>query len=233
MNLKKGLLFFPIILVVIYFCAGIFYDAKNIIYWKPLLIPSFMIYAIVNNKKKLTLNYFLFVIFFYLGETLMLFWDNILFFRIALIASFFCYLSLVNLGYESIKNKNLYTIPKGFTLFILVLNALFLVAILYILISTIGDVYLNIILIFNAIVALILGATAVIYLGKITVRKSYYYFFGAFALILNDVFVAIVTYFMDNVVLNTFDRLLHFTSFLLIYLFIIEDKKSNKIDIIK
>jgi hypothetical protein len=38
-------------------------------------------------------------------------------------------------------------------------------------------------------------------------------------------FAAIGTYFIQDVVLNTFDRVLHFTSFYLIYLFIINDKR--------
>ena len=156
-------------------------------------------------------------------------------FRIALIASFFCYLSLINLGYKSIKNKNLYTFPKGFTLFILSLNCILLALIVYILISAIGDFYLNVILIFNAIVAVLLGVTAVLYLGKITNKKSYYYFFGAFALIFNDIFAAIVTYFMNNFVLNTIDRVLHFASFILIFLFVIENNynSQNKLSEIK
>jgi hypothetical protein len=52
-------------------------------------------------------------------------------------------------------------------------------------------------------------------------------FFGAFALIFNDVFAAITTYYIDDVVLNTFDRVLHFASFYLIYLFAITDKVEN------
>ncbi|WP_395043844.1 hypothetical protein [Flavobacterium sp.] len=227
MKVKKLLLFIPIITLIIYFCAGIFYNPVNVIYFKPLIIPSFMVYAMANNFKKLTVNYSLFVIFFYINEVLLLFWnDSLILYRITMITSFFCYLSLIYLGYKTIKNNNLYTFPKGFTLFILSLNCIFLAAILYVLISTIGDAYLNIILIFNAIAAVILGVTAVLYLGRFIDRKSYYYFFGAFALIFNDVFAAVVTYFIDNVLLNTMDRLFHFTSFVLIYLFIIKDKKK-------
>ena len=230
MNLKKILLIFPVALIVIYFCTGIFFDPKDVIYIKPFIVPSFIIYALANNYNNFTTNYSIYVLFFYINEILLLFWiDSIELFRVALIASFFCYLSLINLGYKSIKNKNLYTFPKGFTLFILLLNCVFLASILYILISAIGDIYLNIILIFNAIAAVILGVTAVLYLGKFTGRKSYYYFFGSFALIFNDIFAAIVTYFIDNNFLNTLDRLLHFTSFVLIYLFIIKDKKKFEI----
>ncbi|MGO4906025.1 hypothetical protein [Flavobacterium sp. W20_MBD1_R3] len=92
--------------------------------------------------------------------------------------------------------------------------------------SAIDDNFLNIILIFNVIVAVFLGVTAVIYLGKFGDKKAYFYFFGAFALIFNDIFAAIGTYFIEDVVLNTFDRVLHFTSFYLIYRFIIIDEKK-------
>jgi hypothetical protein len=48
------------------------------------------------------------------------------------------------------------------------------------------------------------------------IEKRTITFFGAFALIFNDVFAAITTYYIDDVVLNTFDRVLHFASFYLI-----------------
>lgn len=225
-NSKKPLLFIPITLLVVYFCAGVFYDPALVIYIKPCIIPTFIIYAVANNFSKLTLNYFLYVVLFYINETLLLICeDSVQLYRTALIASFFCYVSLINLGYNTINTKKLYTFPKGYSLFILALNAVLLIVILYILMSVIGDSFLNVILIFNAIVALFLGVTAVLYLGKFGDKKAYYYFFGAFALIFNDIFAAIGTYFIDNVVLNTFDRVLHFTSFFLIYQFQIKDKK--------
>lgn len=228
-NWKKLLVVIPLALLVVYFCAGIFFDSTLVVYIKPFIIPSFIIYAAINNLKNLTINYFLFVIFFYINEVLLLFYDDSpQLFRIALIASFFSYLAVLNLGFNSIKTKQLFTIPKGFTLLILALNIVFLIAILYILTSAIGDYYINIIIIFNAIATVFLATTAVLYLGKFTDEKSYYYFFGAFALIFSDVFAATGTYFIDNLVLNTLDRVLHFTSFCLIYLFMITNKKKVK-----
>lgn len=226
-NSKKSLLFIPLTLLVLYFCAGIFFSSSFATYIKPFIIPTFIIYAVSTNFKKLTLNYFLYVVFFYINELLLLFWeDSVQLYRTSLIASFFCYLALVNLGYTVIKTKKLYTAPKGISLFMFAINCLLLVAILYVLTSASGDSYLNVIMIFNAIAALFLGVTAVLYLAKFTNRKAYYYFFGAFALIFNDIFAAIVTYYIDHVLLNSFDRVLHFTSFYLIYLFIITDKKK-------
>lgn len=228
-NIKNVLLIIPIFFLGIYFCAGIFFDPNLIIYIKPLIIPSFLLYALVNNYNKFNPNYYLFVVLFYLNELLLLFWeDSAQLFRMALIASFFCYLSLINLGYKSIKKIKIDTAPSAFTLFILTLNVVFLCAILYILISAIGDEYLNIILVFNAIATVFLGVTAVLYLGKFADKKAFYYFFGSIALIFNDIFAAIGTYFVENVILNTFDRLLHFTSFYLIYKFMITDKKKAK-----
>jgi hypothetical protein len=46
------------------------------------------------------------------------------------------------------------------------------------------------------------------------IKKRTITFFGAFAFNFNDVFAAIGTYFIQDVVLNTFDRVLHFTSFI-------------------
>lgn len=225
-NLKRLLFLIPFTILVIYFCAGIFYNPTYVVYIKPFIIPTFIVCTVINNFEKLTSNYFLFVILFYINEVSFLFYENsIQLSRTALIASLFCYLALINLGYNSIKTKNLYTIPKGYSLFIIALNCIFLIVILYILMSVIDDSYINIILLFNAVVALFLGVTAYLYLAKFADKKAYYYFFGVFALIFNDVFAAIGTYFINNVVLNTLDRVLHFTSFYLIYLFVINEKK--------
>jgi hypothetical protein len=54
-----------------------------------------------------------------------------------------------------------------------------LIAILYILMSVIGDNFLNIILVFNSIVAVFLGVTAVLYFGKFGTKKHTTTFFGA------------------------------------------------------
>ncbi len=227
---KRSLLLIPIALLAIYFSAGIFFDSTLVVYVKPLIIPTFMVYAAATNFKKLKVNYILFVLFFYANEVLLLFYeDSVQLFRIAMVVSFFCYCALFSLGYNSLKDKNLYTLPTGFSLFIFVLNCIFLLIILYLIISAIGDIYLDTIIVFNATITVFLGATAVLYLAKYGDKKAYYYFFGALALIFNDVFAAIGTYFINHIVLNTFDRVLHFMSFYLIYLFFISDKKRLKI----
>jgi hypothetical protein len=223
---KNQVILLPAIAFIIYFFAGILYDPEYIKYTKPFIIPSFLLYAFLKNGKKFNLNYYLFVALFYLNEVLLLYWeDSIKLFRTALIASFFCYLTLFKMGYNVIKNKNVYNIPKGYTLFTLLLNCFFMFAVLYILISEISDIYVNIIIVFNVIITIILSITAVLYLGRFGERKTYYYFFGVFALIFNDVFAAIGIYFMDNVFLNSLDRLLHFVAFYLIYLFVTSKSK--------
>lgn len=224
--ITRVMLSITVILLTVYYCAGILFDPSLVLFIKPFIIPSFIAFVVLNKGTKLTLNYILFISFFYLYQLLILFWDDSPhLFRAAMVASFFCYLSLINLGYRSINSRKLYTIPTGFTLFIVLLNCLFLVLILYIIISSIGDQYLNIILVFNGVITLFLGATAVLYLSKFGDKKAYYYFFGSFALIFNDIFAAVGTYFLDNIVLNSLDRVLHFGSFYLIYLFVAQKKR--------
>ena len=224
---KKVFLSIPITLLVVYFCAGIFFNPAYIIYIKPFIIPTFILFVAYSNSKLLTLNYLLFVILFYISETLILFWeDSVTLFRTALIASFFCYSALINLGYNAIKGKNIYSRPTGFSLFILILNGLLLLAILYIITTAINDYLLNIIIVFNTLVTVFLGTTAVIYLSKFANTKAYFYFFGVFALIFNDIFAAIGTYFIENSILNTSDRILHFGSFILVYLFVLQENKK-------
>ncbi|MFT5251380.1 MAG: hypothetical protein ACI87N_000358 [Flavobacteriales bacterium] len=232
-NNKRFLLVLSIALLMIYFGAGIFFDPSYVVYIKPLIIPTFMVYVVNTSRKKLSFNYLLFVVLFYANETLILFWeDSVPLFWTALVCSFFSYFALINLGYKAIKSKALFAVPKGFSLFILVLNCIFLVAVLYILTTAVNDYILNIIIIFNATIAVFLGATAVTYLGKFGDSKAYFYFFGAFALIFNDIFAAIGIYFVENIVLNAIDRVLHFIAFYFIYLFILRvPKKADNLEI--
>jgi hypothetical protein len=58
--------------------------------------------------------------------------------------------------------QKLYTVPKGFSLFTLAMVRVFY-PILYILMSVIGDNFLNIILVFNSIVAVFLGYSCFIF----------------------------------------------------------------------
>jgi hypothetical protein len=82
------------------------------------------------------------------------------------------------------------TLPKGFSLSFFGINCIFFIIVLYLLTSAVGDIYLEIIIVFNAIITSFSGAT-VMYLAKYGDKRAYYYFFGTFALIFNDVFAAI------------------------------------------
>lgn len=226
---KKVLLILPILSIIAYFCAGILYKSEQILFIKPIIIPSFLLYIIATSYTKLSYNYYIYSLLFYINEFLLLFYQNsIHLYRAALLASLFCYLALTNLGYNFIKNKTIFKFPKGYTLFIYSLNISFLMVIVYILIDSISDIFLNIILVFNAISAILLGIIAVICLSKFTENKMYYYFFGAYALIFSDVFGAINIYYVENNFLNSLDRILHFASFFLIYKFTTTDKKIEK-----
>jgi hypothetical protein len=44
-------------------CAGFFFDQALVIYIKPLIIPTFMLYVAATSFKKLNLIYILFVLF--------------------------------------------------------------------------------------------------------------------------------------------------------------------------
>lgn len=232
-NNKRFLLVLPITLLMVYFGAGIFFDSSYVVYIKPLIIPTFMVYVVNTSRKKLSFNYLLFVALFYASETLILFWeDSVTLYMTALVCSFFSYLALINLGYNAIKSKALFAVPKGFSLFILLLNCIFLAAVLYILTIAITNYILNIIIVLNATIAVFLGATAVTYLGKFGDNKACLYFFGSFALIFNDIFAAIGIYFVENIVLNAIDRVLHFIAFYFIYRFILQlTKKADNIEI--
>jgi hypothetical protein len=225
----KVALFLPILFLILYFSADIVYDPNYIVYIKPFIIPSILLYPILYIWEKLTKNYFLFVSFFYINELFLLLWqDYIILYKIALISSFFCYLSLIMLGYLVLKNKKVYKIPKGFSLLIIFLNGILILSVVLFLILSTGDLYLNIIIGFNALIAIVLGVTAVLYISNFSDKKAYYYFFGSFALIISDVSGAIGVYFLDTVLLNSLDRILHFLAFYLVYLFIIsETKKKN------
>jgi hypothetical protein len=62
-NIKKSLLVIPVNSISGLFCAGIFFNPALVIYIKPFIIPTFIIYVLNNNFNKLTLSYYLYVLF--------------------------------------------------------------------------------------------------------------------------------------------------------------------------
>ncbi len=227
MNSKKLLLIFPILFLLVYFGAGIFYDAKLTIFIKPLIVPSFMVYAMVNHCEKISLNFYLFALFFYIGETFILVdYKNVTIMRFALLSYLFCYISLIVLANDFVLKIKLFKLLNGLTLIIFIINVFFLGCILYLILISVQDFLTNIIIILNAISALFLGIVAVLILGESNKIKSYLYFFGSFALIFNDVFSALETYYLESVILNTIDRILHFLAFGLIYQYSVHNPKN-------
>jgi hypothetical protein len=53
-NIKKSLLVIPITLLVV--CFPDFFNPALVIYIKPFIIPTFIIYVLNNNFNKLTLS---------------------------------------------------------------------------------------------------------------------------------------------------------------------------------
>lgn len=227
MNSNKLLLIFPIALFLIYFGAGIFYDANYVIYIKPFILPSFMMYAAITQAAKMTFQFYFFILFFYVGEMLILFGSDVLLpLQIALICKFFCYVMLIFLHKEVVSRNTIITIFNGFTLIIFLLNCILFFAIVLILMDLIENNVTDIIIVFNAIAAAILGVIAALYLSRDSKFKVFLYFFGSYALILSDVLAALESYYFKSIVLNTADRLLHFLAFYLIYMYCIQENRA-------
>lgn len=230
MKIKKiGLLIPTIILLLVYYSSHILYNPEYVRYIKPFIIPSFMVYVLATNYKKLTINYILFVLFFYISGIL-LFEENLILFRIGLISTSFTYLLLINLSNRFIKSKK-DLIPNDYTLAVLVFNAFLIGYILYILVTEIDDLFLNIILCINAFAIILLMIGAVTYLSRNTNRKSKFYFFGVMTIITSDILLVLVAYKIDSFELNQVQRVLHYLGFFLIYWFVSCD--FNRIELKK
>ena len=229
MKSNKLILILPLLLFLIYFGAGIFYDAKYVIYIKPFILPSFMMYAVIARADKMIIQFYFFVLFLYIGDMAILFGSTFMLpEQIALISKFLCYIMLIFLGKEVLSTTTIRTIFNGFTLIIFLLNCVLFFAIVLILMDLIDSVITDIIIVFNAISAAVLGIIAALYLSRDNAFKAFLYFFGSYALILSDVFGALESYYFENLVLNTADRLLHFVAFYLIYMYCIQDNSVTK-----
>lgn len=232
MKLEKIILFFLLLLVMAYFCAIFFLPGTSyVFYLKPLFIPVFFGYAILKNGFVFPKRYLFFVFLFYLGQTFMLYSDNsktVL--QLALVFYIMFYFALINLSWPLIRDSHFKKIFTTVTLFVILLNAFFLFLIVYIIFESTTDSITNYITVLNAILALMLMITAVVYLSIDTSKKSILYFFGAISLILSDAFSAVNVYYLYVFELNILELILHFVGFYLIYLFIIEKGKPNEID---
>ncbi|MDI1316951.1 hypothetical protein [Flavobacterium sp.] len=232
MKLEKVVFTVLVLLIGTYFSALFFLPGNKVVFYlKPLFVPLFLVYAILKNGFVFPKPYFYFVLFFYLGQTFMLFSDNsgrVL--QLALVFYVMFYFALINLSLPLIRGKHFKTVFTKLTTFVILLNAFFLFLIVYIMFETATDIIVNYIAIFNATAALALMICAVVYLSSETDKKSFLYFCGAITLILSDVFSAINVYYINVFTLNILEIILHFGGFYLIYLFVIEKGKPDEID---
>lgn len=200
-------------------------------YTKLLIIPIFILYAFSENRQKLSINYLCFVAFFYLGETFLLYHEGRpIFYVLALTLYFLSYLTLAILAFPYLKSLKLLNYVKTNTIFIFVLICCFLGIVISIIFKNISTIYLNLIILLNAIAALLLIITTLIYLRIEFTKKSIYYFFGSFSIFFSDTISALVVYFMDDIILNFMERILHFLGFFLIYLFQIQERQIQTDD---
>ena len=226
MNIKIILFTLLNVALIIYFGASYLYDAKYVIYTKPAIIPIFMLYAFAKNRGKLSQNYSFFVAFFYLGETFLLHHESQpILYVLALTFYFLSYLTIAILAFPYLKNLKLLNYVKTNTIFIFILICCFLGIVISIIFKNISIIYLNLIILLNAIAALILIITALIYLRIEFTKKSIYYFFGSFSIFFSDTISALIVYFLDDIVLNFTERILHFLGFFLIYLFQVQNRE--------
>ena len=231
MNFKNLFLGLFITTLTIYFGAAFFYDPKFVLYIKPLIIPFFFLFSIFHKKINFSLEYLIFVLFFYLGENCILFMEKIPdLFKMGLIFYLGSYMFLIWMSLPYLKKLNFRNVLKGYTVLVVLLNGCFLILIMYIVTKSLNNNLLNCIVLLNAVSAIILSICSVLYLSTQFNQKSVFYFFGAFSIILSDVFSALVTYYLQDFKLNFIERFLHFAGFVLIYLFYIEKDKTSEID---
>lgn len=216
-SLLLGLL---LVLILIYFSASFLYDSKFAVYVKPLIIPCFCLYLYFERNEKLSKKYFLFVLFFYLGETALLFMDNLPFlYKTSMFFYLLSYLCLINLAYPFVKSLNLLSEIKIYELIIFSLIISVLVFVLNVIFDSETGLFLNTIIVINAISAIFLMIVSFLYLKETFNNKSINFFFGAFCIFFSDIISALNFYYLEDFKLNFLERILHFLGFYLVYLF--------------
>ncbi len=60
MILKNTIFIFLICIIAIYFCAEFLFEAKYVIYIKPLFTSLLLIYVFLDKKKALSNNFYIF-----------------------------------------------------------------------------------------------------------------------------------------------------------------------------
>ena len=231
MKPEKIILLVLLILLATYFGVLFFLPSSNYAFYiKPLLIPVFLVYTVINQEFVFSKRYLFFAFLFYTGHILMLFSDySNMILQLALVFYLMFYFALINLPLALIKKTNYKKIFTLTTILIFLINAIFLSLIVYVIFESTTDTIINFLSVFNAIFALILIITAVVYLSIDANKKSIFYFFGAISIILSDVFAALNVYYFNSFGLNMLDLILQLVGFYLIYLFSIEKVQPDEI----
>ena len=210
------------ILLLAYFSASFLYDSKYVVFIKPLIIPCFCLFFYSKNKQTLPKKYLLFVLFFYLGETGLIFMDNLPFlYKTSMVFYSLSYLCLINLAYPFVKSLNLLTEIRIYELIIFSLIISVLVFVLTIVFDYETNLFLNIIIVLNAVFAITLIIISFLYLKETFNKKSISFFFGVFCIFLSDIISALNFYYLEDFKLNFLERMMHFLGFYFIYLFAI------------
>ena len=224
--MKKILILFPIIFLILYFGIDLFVDIKYLYFIKPLIIPSFLVYSMANFSNKLYKNFYLFSIFFYVAELFMLFSEtNPKFINYGLLIDLIVYSIAINFVIKEFKNYNLKSYFQKYFILIVALNCMFLGLTLFVLQSSITDTITNYIIILNAILAALLGIIAVLFLNQNINENALFYFFGVFSMLLSDIIGALTVFYLDLFTVGFIGRILHFASFCFFFLYVNGSKK--------
>ena len=221
--MKKLFLALSIFFLLLYFSASFLYHEKYVLYIKPLILPFFTAYIFLANHFKINVRYLLFIIFFYLGDCCILYiYKFPVVYELGLICYFFSYLSLLFLVLPFINSFSVLNEIRIYSIFTFFLIVSILVFLLDVIFDTKTEIFLTIIIVFDAIAAILLTFFAFIYLKQLFFKKSILFFFGSFSLFFSDVMSALQVYFVEDFLMNFIERILHFLGFYLIYLFYVE-----------
>jgi hypothetical protein len=228
MFLKNIILSFLICLIAIYFCADFLYDPKYVLYIKPFFIPLLLAYSFIDLKKALPIKFYLFSLFFYLGEMMFLISDVIkIYLSLGLFFYFLSYLALINIVNPLTEKYNFKNTLKGYTLFVVIINCIFLGIVLYLILESEKDYLVICLIILNTISAILLTISTVYYLSKNYNLNSFYYFAGCFCILVSDIFAALIKYYINDFSLNLMDRFLHLLGFFSVYFYVIQVNRKG------
>lgn len=230
--LKNLFLGLSIVILLVYFSASFLYDQHYVLYIKPLIIPIFLTYAFIASNYQLSLRYIAFVLLFYLGDATLLYMEVYpSLYIVGLLFYFFAYIFLLFLVLPFINSTSILKEIRPYSLFTFILIVCLLVFILDIIFDSESDIILHLVIVLNAISAILLAIFAFIYIKQLFFRKSILYFFGSFTLFFSDVLSALQVYYLEDFIINFIQRIFHFLGFYLIYLFYIENAVKKEVEL--